>query len=357
MKKATRYSYRLAVIVITATVLLAVPHLPDSFVLFLQNTTGALVVSASHLIGLTAHYDPVTQLFDVAGFDMLLGPECVALHYWAILTLSILFFPEQSCTRRIIGWFVTSLGLVFFNIVRLIVLGLVGVYAPEYFAAVHDYIWQVAFALLTVLLCFSWVESSRNDKFSPLKIVMGGFLFSGAIAMLLEAFKHSYLSALAWISDKGLVLLYAQLPWDTRKWTAMNKSFVLLRMKNDLHEFILPGEQYTVNVWLDALGLALFLGGCCSLLVWVVRRKPSSLLMLRFGVTTVTGSLLLLLMQVFSLILLGQLLSYDQGYDLARNYLWLMRSLSVLAPLLLWWWVWNGLKKQAVGQPLISLQS
>lgn len=323
-------------------VLWLVPHTPAPVVLFLQESTGRAVVALAHLFGLSAHYNASTQLFGVAGFDMLLAPECVALHYFAILWLTILLMPGQTWRRKLAGGLCCTTALAFLNILRLILLGVIGHSFPDHFAMVHDFVWQIVFAVVTFALCFVWTKSTRSRLLAKGGLLIVSLFSAAGFALLLNLARTSCLTGLVWLTDKLLLLLYTDLPYASRWWAISQKSFVMVRLLDEKVHYLLPGgREFTVYYWQDILGLALFWGLCVGTL-WQARfGKSRDWSFPRWFAGVCGGTFLLLLAQIGSMVVLGLLLVSD-AEALGKNLLWLMRGVSVLLPVLFWWFVFRS---------------
>lgn len=330
------------------TVLWLVPHTPEPVYRFMQDGTGFLVVNTAHLLGLPAYYDPSNFYFAVAGFTMQLLEECVALHYHAILILAILLTPGQPWRRKFAALLFCNAALVFFNVMRLILLGIVGAEYPEQFYLVHDFIWQVAFAILTVFLCLAWIRSPSRKSNSRYSVLFYSLVFSGAFALAFNAVKISYLSGLAWAADKILLLSNYETAWSSRWWIAMHNSFVVVRLDGEKIFYALSKREYSVNLWPDMLGLVLFWGFCAGGLFWLWRRKEA-FSMVRLSLGVCVGSLLLAFVHVSTIVVLGWILRADPEMVLGSNFLWQMRGVSVIFPVFCWWLVWKKVRRQPEG--------
>lgn len=302
----------------------------------MQQGTGKLVVFASHLLGLSAHYNPDTQLFNVAGFDMRLLEECVALHYHAILTLAIILTPGQLVRRKLAALVCCNAALVFFNILRLILLGVIGNAYPDLFYAVHDYVWQVAFAILTFFLCVAWLKTRRDKRKTRFGFLVASFGFSAVFALIMNAFKLSYLAGLVWLGDKFLLLTRFGEDWSLRWWAITKKSFVMVRLQGEKVFYLTPAQPFTVSLWQDMLDLALFWGFCAGALLWLWRSN-AALSLKKITLGMILGTTVLAGVHLATVVILGWLLLADPNMDLGANFLWFIRGISVLLPVALWY--------------------
>lgn len=329
--------------VLFLVVLWLVPHIPEPVYRFMQDSTGFLVVKLAALLGLPASYDPSNHHFSVAGFSMQLVEECVALHYHAILTLAILLTPGQKWRRKGVALLCCNATLVFFNVLRLIFLGVVGTAYPIWFDLVHDYLWQVVFALLTVFLCVAWLESPARQARSRYRVLCYSLVFSGLFVLAFNLVKISYLRGVVWLADKVVLLSNFNQAWSARWWLAKQNNFVMVRLKGEKVLYALPDQEYSVDLWPDMLGLVLFWGFFAGGLYWLWRRR-STFALVQIGLGLSVGTLLLVLVHVGTVVALGWLLLSDPQMELGENFLWMVRGLSVLLPISCWWLVWQRIR-------------
>ncbi|MDD2633536.1 MAG: exosortase H [Bacteroidales bacterium] len=105
--------------------------------------------------------------------DMVSSPEfsvsikkgCDAAEPMAIFIAGIVAFPAQI-KDKLSGLAIGLLILFFLNIIRIITLFIVGVYAPDFFESMHLAVWQVAFIIVAIVLWFLWLKyvSSKRTK-------------------------------------------------------------------------------------------------------------------------------------------------------------------------------------------------
>ena len=321
-------------------VLWLVPHTPVPVYRYLQDGTGFLVVNFAHFLGLSAHYDSSNHYFAVAGFNMRLVEECVALHYHAILTLAVVLTPGQRWRRKMTALILFNAALVFFNVLRLVFIGVVGHEFPTMFELVHDYLWQVAFAILTVFLCMAWIQSPTKQTTSRYSVLLYSLAFSGVFAFAFNNMKITYLTVMVWLADKVILLTNFSQDWGARWWLATQNNFVMVRVNGEKVLYSLPNRYYSVNLWQEMFGLVLFWGFCAGWLCWLWRHKEP-VLIVRFTLGLIVGTLLLACVHLGTVVVLGWMLVADPKMDLGSNFLWLIRGVSVLLPIVCWWLVWK----------------
>ncbi len=133
----------------------------------------SLTISGSTVMillkGITAHIlgaffslvgaDVVIQGEDVTinGFPMQIIDECTAVFSSIVYCACVLAYPTTLKNKGIgIAFGVPSLYAI--NILRLVVLALVGISAPNMFEFVHVYLWQASFIIFVVVIFLLWLK-------------------------------------------------------------------------------------------------------------------------------------------------------------------------------------------------------
>jgi exosortase/archaeosortase family protein len=315
-----------------------VPQIPDAVLHVLQDGTGALVVDSAHLLGLSASYNPADHYYEVAGFQMRLLSDCVPVHYHLILSAAILLMPGQPWKRKGVALLFCNAALTFFNILRLVLLGMIGYAYPQVFDFAHDYFAQFFFTILTIFLCFAWLDSPK--KHSPrIGFVIYSLAFSALFAVSLNAIKSQYQYFMAWTADKLLVLSNTDYTWSNKWWILSNNQFSNVRLDGPKFEFVLP-QLFSVNLWNDMMGLCLFWGMALGSFYWFKRKghNPSDK---TFVTSFLTGTLLLMFLHLSVIVTLGWTLRIDPTMHLAWSFLSFVTGASILLPLACWWFLWH----------------
>ena len=96
-------------------------------------------------------------LVDFPGGGFAIGAECTGLSLVALLVAFVLAYPASS-RARLAGLAWGALVLFVANIVRLVSCAYVMRYRPEWFAATHEYVWQIGLVGLTFALLVVWAR-------------------------------------------------------------------------------------------------------------------------------------------------------------------------------------------------------
>ncbi len=88
---------------------------------------------------------------------------CDAIAPTVLYCLSVLFYPV-SWDKRWRGILIGVVLLMLLNILRIVSLYLVGVYAPSWFEFMHVDFWQIGFILFTVVLWIYWMKWATQIK-------------------------------------------------------------------------------------------------------------------------------------------------------------------------------------------------
>lgn len=83
--------------------------------------------------------------------------ECTALSAFFVFTSFVLAYPAKIISKAL-GVLVGLPVLFGVNILRLFVLAWATRWSPQYAPLVHDYVWQIFFLLLLVLMWLAWIE-------------------------------------------------------------------------------------------------------------------------------------------------------------------------------------------------------
>jgi exosortase/archaeosortase family protein len=99
----------------------------------------------------------VDNLVLLEGASWLINTECTALFVMAIFSSFILAYPAQL-KEKVLALLV-GLSVIFLaNMLRFILLAWFSSVKPAYASYFHDYLWQVAFILMVVMLWLIWLE-------------------------------------------------------------------------------------------------------------------------------------------------------------------------------------------------------
>ena len=155
MKDTVRF---LTIFSITALVMYLAYYflLMNSPIMFsIKSGTASIVSFLLSMIGLksTSHNNIVT----LNGFSMEIIDECTAIFSSIVYTAAVIAYPTRP-KQKIIGILLGIPLLYFIDIVRLIVLALVGISNREMFDYVHVYLWQTTFIAFVVMVFYLWIK-------------------------------------------------------------------------------------------------------------------------------------------------------------------------------------------------------
>lgn len=97
------------------------------------------------------------QLLTSARFSVAIYNGCNGLEAILIFTAGVLAFPAKW-RRKLVGVLLGLLAIQLINIVRIVSLFYIGVFAPSAFSASHIYIWQSLIIVFAVVLWVLWVR-------------------------------------------------------------------------------------------------------------------------------------------------------------------------------------------------------
>lgn len=120
-----------------------------------QIATAKVVSSVMSMSGLQNHLQGTHIFFPGAHWEVV--SECTALQAMYVFVAFVIAYPSLLMSKGVgIG---LGLPLLFVaNIVRLLVLAWAIQLVPDYAEIVHDYVWQVAFLFLLVLMWMGWMD-------------------------------------------------------------------------------------------------------------------------------------------------------------------------------------------------------
>jgi exosortase H (IPTLxxWG-CTERM-specific) len=106
------------------------------------------------------------EVITLDGFAVHIIDECVGWLEIVIFIAAVLAF-KTSWRNRALGVVLGIVGIYFFNIVRIMVLVLVGRYAHEIFDFTHVYFWQATLIVLITGLWILWIRFVVRDETGP----------------------------------------------------------------------------------------------------------------------------------------------------------------------------------------------
>jgi archaeosortase B (VPXXXP-CTERM-specific) len=95
-------------------------------------------------------------------FSMEIVRQCTGIFEVIVLASCILAFPT-GLTKKVSGIVFAIPIVYFFNLGRLLLLSLIGLYSFRLFEIAHDYLLQITFVLLVVFFWMFWIERVVKD--------------------------------------------------------------------------------------------------------------------------------------------------------------------------------------------------
>lgn len=113
---------------------------------------GAFVLN---LLGLNVHASGIT--ISGAGFSVRILGNCNAILETVLLLSAVMAFPA-SLKEKVIGGSLGTIFIYLLNLLRVVILYLIGVYAPQHFEESHIYISQSIFIFLVAIFWLCWID-------------------------------------------------------------------------------------------------------------------------------------------------------------------------------------------------------
>lgn len=119
------------------------------------------VISGKIIEGLGYGVNVSGDLIYSTEFSVSIKKGCDAAEPMAIFIAAIVAFPASI--RNKFSGLVLGLSILFLlNIVRIISLYMLGIYAPDFFETMHLAIWQVVFIIVAIVLWYLWLRYVVN---------------------------------------------------------------------------------------------------------------------------------------------------------------------------------------------------
>ncbi len=103
------------------------------------------------------------NLVSMDGFSVRIIEECTGIFEVIIYVAAVLAFPT-TWAKRLIGFGMGIPLLYVFNVVRILVLILVGRYQPDIFEFMHLYFWQATLILMITSVWLLWIFKVVRDE-------------------------------------------------------------------------------------------------------------------------------------------------------------------------------------------------
>ena len=124
------------------------------------------VIAQLEYLVLSAFTDKATiqgNLVHMDGFAVRIIEECTGIFEVIIFVAAVLAFPT-TWAKRLIGFGMGIPLLYVFNVVRILVLILVGRYQPDVFEFMHLYFWQATLILMITSVWLLWIFKVVRDE-------------------------------------------------------------------------------------------------------------------------------------------------------------------------------------------------
>jgi exosortase/archaeosortase family protein len=285
------------------------------------------------LFALTASSEGI--LLTISGFTITIDPGCTAFMLYAVFIAGVMAYPGHSLAYKGKGLFFGLIILVFFNVCRIIGVALVGAHlSREVFDFIHGYIFQSSFVLV---VCFVWIAWLRRDIFtSRSSAAFIGIAFVGTIGGILAlwASMRWYVGVLSDVTGGIGSIFYPDL------FISRYEDEIVYGYAEKLKGF---------RIYQHVFDSALFLG----LMLASARGSVFSALLRRL----MGGALILIMLHVLILLAFGGVMVSDVSESLGDTIDWIIRSVSIAAPILLWLILKRGLKggASAMDKPDVEL--
>lgn len=113
--------------------------------------------AALNLLGFSVQGDAQTLSTTAGSFTVAIGNGCNGAWAHLIFLASVLAYPA-TWKEKLLGLAVGQPVLVVLNVVRVVSLFIIGVYAPTIFRAAHVYVWQFLIIGFAMLMLFVWAD-------------------------------------------------------------------------------------------------------------------------------------------------------------------------------------------------------
>jgi len=121
----------------------------------LKNLTALILGSVFSVGGASVVVEEA--IVSINGFGLEIIDECTAVFSAIVYCSCVLAYPT-TLKNRGMGILFGVPSLYAINILRLVVLALVGIYHPNMFEFVHVYLWQASFIIFVVVLFLLWLR-------------------------------------------------------------------------------------------------------------------------------------------------------------------------------------------------------
>jgi archaeosortase B (VPXXXP-CTERM-specific) len=135
--------------------------------LFSMQSTAKTLHFLLNLLGIKNNLDAYSINF--SNFSIEVVRQCTGIFEVMALTACMLAYPAPK-EKKFAGIVFAIPVIYVFNMFRLILLSILGIYYPSVFEAVHDYLLQLTFVFLVIFFWMFWInkvvkkEGEKNEK-------------------------------------------------------------------------------------------------------------------------------------------------------------------------------------------------
>ena len=108
------------------------------------------------------------KLISLFNFNVEVVMECTAYNYY-LFAVALILFARWPLKDKIINLLIFVATIFVLNNLRFVILGFIGQYYPDSFDSIHDYFWNILFALM-ILGVWMWRNDSSMKKMQTSKI-------------------------------------------------------------------------------------------------------------------------------------------------------------------------------------------
>jgi exosortase/archaeosortase family protein len=230
-----------------------------------------------------------------------------------VFLAGVLSYPGYDLGYRFRGAALGIALLVLVNTMRIVLLGLVGAnFERSVFDFVHVYVFQTAFV---AVVCLTWLVWMKSEFLARSNLGSSGIGIVGVVGCIIFLFltMESYVKVLAYVSAKLNAFINPNLT---------------VQAFNDEIAFGYAGKLTGFRVYQHIFDSAIFIG----LMLVSAKAFRVSVLFKKL----MAGASILLALHVAIVLIAGNLLAASIAGDARDSLDWAIRSMSIVAPVLLW---------------------
>jgi exosortase/archaeosortase family protein len=278
-------------------------------------TTSAVGIFAEALSIPAAYAGTDIRLYDV---PMEVTLECTALHYMTIYAAGVIAYRRHSRSYRLSGLLIGIAAIFFLNIVRIVVLGMIGHYAAGAFEFVHVYLWQGTFALAVLAVWNAWAKRTPALTAFTARIVVPAAAGAAASCAVLLLLMDHYAAILATVVNAVFGLM-----------NHLAGTAISANAEGDMVVYLYPHATIYNDITKEAMNAVILFA--------LAAASARDSLPLTLTKRIFFGMMILFLQHLGYTVAYGILLRFVTDPDLLAVILWVMVGLAMPVPLLAWW--------------------